>query len=196
MLKNSIKLVMLGIAAFAVLVFLTAEKPNSLNAAQTPNTQSLTLSMLPSQYELVGKDQLVSKESLFKQGQETLIVVGNHDSLSVVKDLPTMFELKTPYVMVANISAAPWFVKKLFIPGKLEELNQNSNIPMVYDFEGDMSKALKVTNNAKTAFIAYKVNIDGSISKLLEGSVKEGALDGSMSEEEKKAALQPLVDML
>ena len=84
--------------------------------------------------------KVVIVEDLIKKGEKTLVVVGNHDSLSVVKELPNYFELKTPYIMVANISAAPWFVKKMFIPGKLEELNEGSNIPMIYDFEGDMAK--------------------------------------------------------
>lgn len=196
MIKNIIKLVFLGVAAFAVLVFITAEKPTEMNASQGLSEQNLTLSSLPNAFELVGKDQIVNKSELFKENQETLLIVGNHDSLAVVKDLPRLFDISLPYVMVANISSAPWFVKKMFIPGKLEELNENSNIPMIYDFEGNMVNALGVTNNAKTAFSAYKINIDGTITKLLEGEVKEGALDGTMSKEEKKEALQPLVEML
>lgn len=196
LIKNIIKLVFLGVAGFALLVFLTAEKPTEMNASQGLSAQSLTLSTLPSTFELVGKEEVVNKADLFKTEQETLVIVGNHDSLAVVKDLPKLFDISLPYVMVANISSAPWFVKKMFIPGKLEELNENSNIPMIYDFEGNMVNALGVTNNAKTAFSAYKVNIDGTIVKLLEGEVKEGALDGAMSDEEKKQALQPLVEML
>jgi hypothetical protein len=151
---------------------------------------------LPSDYELVGQDNRVTKETLFKQNERALIIVGNHDSLSVVKDLPKFFEIKLPYIMVANISSAPWFVKKMFIPSKLEEINTDSNIPMIYDFNGDMVNTLKVTNNAKTAFVAFLLEENGNIKKLYEGNVKEGALDGSMNEEEKKNTLTPLINLL
>ncbi len=98
--------------------------------------------------------------------------------------------------MVANISAAPWFVKKMFIPGKLEELNEGSNIPMIYDFEGNMVKSLNVLDNSKIRFFAYLLTKEGTISKIYQGSVKEGALDGSMNESEKKASLEPLAKLL
>ncbi len=98
--------------------------------------------------------------------------------------------------MVANISSAPWFVKKMFIPGKLEELNKGTKIPMIYDFDGNMVNALNVTDNSKTAYIAYIMSKDGIVSKVFEGSVKEGALDGSMTEEEKKTALTALYNLI
>ena len=67
---------------------------------------------------------------------------------------------------------------------------------MIYDFDGFTVQALGVTNNEKTAFIAYLLDEKGNINKLFEGKVKEGALDGSMNEEEKKAALLPLVEII
>ncbi|AXX92615.1 hypothetical protein CPU12_01985 [Malaciobacter molluscorum LMG 25693] len=189
MLKNVLKLVVLGIIAFAAIVYFTANEPvTKVNV----DTSSIKLSNLPASFEIVGKDKNVSKDSLFKMGSKTLIIVGNHDSLSVVKDLPKFYDLKIPYVMVANISAAPWFVKKMFIPSKLEELNKGSNIPMIYDFDGNMVNALGVTDNAKTSYIAYLVDENGNISQIAKGSVKEGALDGSMNDEEKKESLLPL----
>ncbi len=157
---------------------------------------NISKDMLPNSFELVGKDKEVAKDELFKPNTKNLIVVGNHDSLAVVKELGNYFELKTPFVMVANIASAPWFVKKMFIPGKLEELVVGSSIPMIYDFDGDTVKALKVTDNSKTVLIAYILDENNNISKVYEGHVKEGALDGSMTEEEKKAALQPLFDIV
>ncbi|RXK01044.1 hypothetical protein CRU98_00910 [Arcobacter sp. CECT 8986] len=195
MLKNVLKLVVLGVIGFGILVFATAKEPENIKTNNV-NSSAIKLSTLPSSFELVGKDDKVSRDSLFKSGSKTLVIVGNHDSLSVVKDLPKFYDLKIPYVMVANISAAPWFVKKMFIPSKLEELNKGSNIPMIYDFEGDTVKALGVTDNAKTSYIAYLVDENGNISKIAKGSVKEGALDGSMNEEEKKASLAPLSEYL
>lgn len=194
-MKNALKIAFLGIIGFAALVFLTAEKPTTLNANDVPKG-ALTLVKLPSKYEIVGEDKEVLRNELFVAGQKTLVVVGNHDSLSVVKELPKYYNIQIPYVMVANISAAPWFVKKLFIPGKLEEINENSNIPMVYDFDGDMAKSLNIIDNSKTAFSAYVVASTGVVTKVFEGRVKEGAIDGSMNEQEKKEALKPLLEYI
>lgn len=194
-MKNFFKIAFLGVIGLMALVFLTAEKPKKIVASEI-NTNTISYINLPSDYELVGQDNRVLKQTLFKENGKTLIVVGNHDSLSVVKDLPVFFDVTMPYVMVANISSAPWFVKKMFIPSKLEEINANSKIPMVYDFDGDMVKTLNVTNNAKTAFVAFLLEENGNIKKLYEGNVKEGALDGSMNEEEKKTILLPLMKLL
>lgn len=135
-------------------------------------------------------------KKIFKRGVETLIVVGNHDSLSVVKDLPKLFKISQNYVMVANISSAPWFVKKMFIPSKLEELNKGTNIPMIYDDDAQMVNTLNLSDTTKTKFFAYLLTKEGMVSKIYEGSVKAGALDGSMTEEEKKKSLEPLVKLL
>lgn len=191
-MKNVLKLVFLGVVGIFALTYLTVSKPE----IKANEVSAASLASLPAKYELVGKEGDVSKDSLFKANTRTLIVVGNHDSLAVVKELPKHFDVQIPYVMVANISSAPWFVKKLFIPGKLEELNEGSNIPMIYDFEGDTVKALNVTENAKTKFAAFIIEADGSIKKIFNGEVKEGALDGTMNDEEKKAALAPLAKLL
>ena len=192
---NLLKIVFLGVAGFALLVFLTAEKPKQMLANDNV-VKIAKYDSIPSEYELVGKDDKVKRETLFKKDQNTLIVVGNHDSLAVVKELPIMFNIDLPYVMVANISSAPWFVKKMFIPGKLEDLNEGTNIPMIYDFDGDMVNALYVTDNAKTKYAAFLLSKEGTIKKIYEGSVKEGALDGSMTKEEMKTALTPLYDLI
>ncbi|PPK62952.1 hypothetical protein B0F89_101152 [Malaciobacter marinus] len=194
-MKNIFKIVVLGVIAFGILVYATADKPAETKT-QVSDTSSLTLSNLPKEFEIVGKDGKVSKEDLFQTGSKALIIVGNHDSLSVVRELPKYYDVQIPYVMVANISSAPWFVKKMFIPGKLEELVEGRDTPMIYDFDGDMIKALGVTDNEKTTYIAYLVNENGSISNVFKGSVKEGALDGTMSEEEMKTNLASLVDYI
>lgn len=194
-MKNILKIVVLGVIAFGILIYATADKPAETKT-QVNDTSSLTLSNLPKEFEIVGKDGKVSKEDLFQAGSKALIIVGNHDSLSVVRELPKYYDVQIPYVMVANISSAPWFVKKMFIPGKLEELVEGRDTPMIYDFDGDMIKALGVTDNEKTTYIAYLVNENGSISNVFKGSVKEGALDGTMSEEEMKTNLASLLDYI
>ncbi|XPV70260.1 MAG: hypothetical protein ACNI25_06710 [Halarcobacter sp.] len=192
---NLIKVVVLGLVAFGLLVFFTAEKPKQI-VANDNVVNLIKYEKLPDIYELVGIDKDVSKKKIFKRGVETLIVVGNHDSLSVVKDLPKLFKISQNYVMVANISSAPWFVKKMFIPSKLEELNKGTNIPMIYDDDAQMVNTLNLSDTTKTKFFAYLLTKEGMVSKIYEGSVKAGALDGSMTEEEKKKSLEPLVKLL
>ena len=194
-MANLLKVIFLGLVGFGLLVYLTADKPKAIVSNENV-VKIVKYETLPQSFEIVGKDDLVTKESLLPRGEKSLIIVGNHDSLSVVKELPKYFKLELTYVMVANISSAPWFVKKMFIPGKLEDLNEGTNIPMIYDFDGDMVNALKHTDNAKTKFSAYILNKEGTISKIHDGNVKEGALDGAMSETEKKAALAPLFKLL
>ena len=195
MIKNILKIVVLGILGFSALVYFTASKPAAVVASENRGN-SITKESLPQSFELVGQQQHISKDDLFKANTKSLIVVGNHDSLAVVKDLNKYFPLEVPFVMVANISTAPWFVKKMFIPSKLEELNKGSNVPMIYDFDGHMVQSLGVTNNDKTAFIAYLIEENDTVVKIYEGKVKEGALYGSMNDEEKKEALKPLVELL
>lgn len=195
MFKNILKIVVLGLIGFGLLVYFTAEKPENTNPNVVKNTK-LTLENLPKNIKLVGSENVISSSTIFKKGIKTLVIVGNHDSLSVVKDLKKYFTVDMPYVMVANISAAPWFIKKWAIPGKLEELTKGSNIPMVYDYDGSMVKSLNQFDTSKTGFFAYLIDENGNITNIYNGKVKKGAMDGSMTEDEKKASLKPLVDLL
>jgi len=192
---NLLKVVFLGLLAFGLLVFFTAEKPKQI-VANDNVVNLIKLDTLPETYELVGKDETVSRKTLFRTDKDTLIVVGNHDSLAVVKDIPKLFKIDKEFVIVANISSAPWFVKKLFIPSKLEELNKDSNAPMIYDSTGDMVKALNLTDNSKTKFYAYLLTKQGFVTEIYEGIVSQGAMDGTMSKEEKIQVLKPLIEKL
>lgn len=192
---NLLKVVFLGLFAFGLLVFFTVEKPKQIVANDNVVTL-IKLDKLPDTYELVGKDSITQKNKLFKKGEETLIVVGNHDSLAVVKELTKLFKINKNYVMVANISNAPWFVKKMFIPSKLEDLNKGTNIPMIYDQDGLMVEALNHTDNSKTKFFAYLLSKEGMVTRIYEGNVKQGAIDGTMTENEMKKALEPLVKLI
>lgn len=195
MLKNILKLVFLGVVGFGLLVYLTAEKPSDIKNDVNKSAE-LSLGGIPPQVELVGNETPISSSEILKDGVKTLLVVGNHDSLSIIKDLKKYYEINIPYVMVANISNAPWFIKKWAIPGKLEELNKESNIPMIYDADGSMVNALNQFDTTKTSYFAYLIDENGNITNIYNGKVKEDAIDGSMNEDEKKASLKPLVDLL
>ena len=195
MLKNILKIVFLGVIGFGLLIYLTAEKPKDISE-NVNKSGELSLSDIPKSIELVGNENAIASREVLKEGTKTLLIVGNHDSLSVVKDLKKYYEINLPYVMVANISNAPWFIKKWAIPGKLEELNKDSNIPLIYDTDGTVVTALNQFDTTKTSYFAYIISEDGKITNIYNGKVKEDAMEGSMSEEEKKASLKPLVDLL
>jgi len=156
----------------------------------------LSLNYFPDDISVVGKKELVRKNQLFSVSSDTLLIVGNHDSMSVIKDLKKYFDIKIPYVMVANISNAPWFIKKWAIPDKLEELTQNVDSPMIFDEEGLVVRSLALNNTEATKYFVYIVSANGDISNVYTGSVKEGALEYGITEEETKKALSPILKFL
>ena len=190
-----INLVLFTIAVVVGITFMTATPPVSQKVL---NDSSIKLSTqyFPKSIEVVGQEGYVDTNELFKKGSKTLLVVGNHDSLAVVKDFEKLFDTNVPYVMVANISNAPWFIKKWAIPGKLEELTKDIKTPMIYDTDGLMVKSLLLDNLESTKYFAYLVNEDGSVTKIHTGTVKEGALEEGFTPEEAKASLLPLMQFL
>jgi len=98
--------------------------------------------------------------------------------------------------MVANISNAPWFIKKWAIPGKLEELVKDIKTPMIYDTDGLMVKSLLLDNLEPTKYFAYLVSEDGSVKNIYTGNVKVGALENGFTPEDARAALSPLMEFL
>ncbi len=66
---------------------------------------------------------------------------------------------------------------------------------MIYDSDGNMVNALNVSDNSKTRFYAYLLSKEGFITKIYEGIVKQGAIDGSMNDDEKKKVLEPLAKL-
>jgi hypothetical protein len=67
---------------------------------------------------------------------------------------------------------------------------------MIYDYDGSMVNSLNQLDTTKIAYFAYLIDESGKITNIYNGKVKEGAMDGSMREEEKKASLEPLVNLL
>lgn len=190
-----INIVLGTIAVVVGITFFTATPPMPVQTVADSKVK-LSTEYFPKILEIVGRDKLVPKEELFLNGSKTLLIVGNHDSMSVIKDLKKYLDIKIPYVMVANISNAPWFIKKWAIPGKLEELTQGIKVPMIYDYDGFMVNALALNNTEATKYFAYLVNEDGSVKNIYVGSVKEGSLENGFTPEEAKEALSPLMEFL
>ncbi|WP_419769788.1 MAG: hypothetical protein ACNI3C_10690 [Candidatus Marinarcus sp.] len=100
-----------------------------------------------------------------------------------------------PLILVANISDAPWLVKKLIIPSTLEELHTKSNVPMIYDENGAFIASLNLQNTPKRKYFAYLLNENGTVSKIYEGEVKDIA-NTAINKEEVKTSLQPLYNLI
>jgi hypothetical protein len=69
-------------------------------------------------------------------------------------------------------------------------------VPIIYDTSGEIVNKLNIIDDSKTKFFAFLLNSDGTIKKIYEGMVKNGALDDSMSDKEKKRVLKPLIKLL
>ncbi|OUR70539.1 hypothetical protein A9Q76_07165 [Arcobacter sp. 31_11_sub10_T18] len=197
-----INLVLFTIAVIVGITFFTVDKPvehtdkNASSKTVEKKEIKLSLNYFPNSVEVIGKVKLVKKNQLFSVSSKTLLIVGNHDSMSVIKDLKKHFDIKIPYVMVANISNAPWFIKKWAIPGKLLELTQDVDSPMIFDDEGLVVQSLALYNTEPTKYFVYIVHENGDISNVYTGSVKEGALEYGITDDETKTALSPILEFL
>ena len=192
-MANVLKIVFLGIIGFGILIYFTAPEQPSNKKEIINKTTKVTLSTLPNYFEIIGGGYM-RKQELFKGNEESFIVILNHDSLSLLESLNKNTNKKM--VLVANISNTPWFIKKLAVNGKLEELNLNSKVPFVNDGSGELINALNLKDDTQNKYFIYKVNKDNSIVKISESSVKEGALENGLSALEIKDYVTSLLEQL
>ena len=188
MIKNSLKIVILGIIGFALLVYLTAPKnPNSVEVNQN-SKNVLNIDYIPKYFEVAGKSSYVQFETFFQKGVEKYIIVLNHDSLALFKDLYKYTNKNI--VLVANISNTPWLIKKFAVNGKLDEMYKSSTIPLINDSTGSFINSLALNDNTQNKYFIYKINIDGTIVKVNEGLVELNILEKGISEEYSKNSLE------
>lgn len=189
-MANILKIVFLGVVGFGLLVYLTApEQPNKNN--KTVTNEKINTSLFPSHFEVIGVGGYMKKDDLFKKANRRYIIVLNHDALSLLE--PLKLTDRKDIVLVANISKTPWFIKKLAVNGKLEDLNANSNNPMINDSSGNFTKLLNVTDDTQTKYFIFKINDDNSIVKLKELEVKKGALEFGITKEESAKYIESLI---
>jgi hypothetical protein len=186
-MKNTLKIVFLGIIGFSFLVYLTAPK-NVKNENKVAVTYELHTKNLPKIFDIVGNNPYAKYDTLFKNGEEKYIVVLNHDSLAVFKDLYKFTDKNV--VLIANISNTPWLIKKIAVDGELENMYKESKIPLINDENGNFIRSLNINDNTQNAYFTYKINIDGTINYLNKGFVKLGALEKGISEQESQKALE------
>ena len=190
-MKNVLKIVFLGVIVFALLVYLTAPKNMDQSTQLDDSNSAVTIDSIPRYFELIGKSPYTKFETLFQEGVEKYIVVLNHDSLAVFKDLYKKTDKNI--VLIANISNTPWIIKQIAVNGELEKMYKDSKIPLINDDSGSFIRALKINNNKQNQYFVFKLNTDGSIIKVTEGLVKQGALEKGLSNEELEKSLNEIV---
>ena len=190
-MKNVLKIVFLGVIGFALLVYLTAPKNMDQSTQLDGSNSAVTIDSIPRYFELIGKSPYTKFETLFQEGAEKYIVVLNHDSLAVFKDLYKKTDKNI--VLIANISNTPWIIKQIAVNGELEKMYKDSKIPLINDDSGSFIRALKINNNKQNQYFVFKLNADGSIIKVTEGLVKQGALEKGLSNEELEKSLNEIV---
>ena len=190
-MKNVLKIVFLGVIGFALLVYLTAPKNMDQSTQLDDSNSAVTIDSIPRYFELIGKSPYTKFETLFQEGTEKYIVVLNHDSLAVFKDLYKKIDKNI--VLIANISNTPWIIKQIAVNGELEKMYKDSNIPLINDDSGSFIRALKINNNKQNQYFVFKLNTDGTIVKVTEGLVKLGALEKGLSNEELEKSLNEIV---
>ncbi len=190
-MKNVLKIVFLGVIGFALLVYLTAPKNMDQSTQLDDSNSAVTIDSIPRYFELIGKSPYTKFETLFQEGVEKYIVVLNHDSLAVFKDLYKKTDKNI--VLIANISNTPWIIKQIAVNGELEKMYKDSKIPLINDDSGSFIRALKINNNKQNQYFVFKLNADGSIIKVTEGLVKQGALEKGLSNEELEKSLNEIV---
>ena len=191
-MKNILKIVFLGIIGFGLLTYLTAPKnPNKNELNQ--NKSVLNINFIPRYFDLLSNSPYTKAETLFQKGVEKYIIVLNHDSLALFKDLYKYTDKNI--VLIANISNTPWIIKQLAVNGKLEEMYKNSSIPLVNDSKGIFINSLGLNDNTQNKYFIYKLNVEGNIIKINEGFVELNILEKGISPENSKNNLEQIVKL-
>ena len=193
-MKNVLKIVFLGILGFGLLTYLTAPKNVEKNLEKVENKTQLSINSIPRYFELVGNSPYTKFETLFPKEIEKYLIVLNHDSLALFKDLYKYTDKNI--VLIANISNTPWLIKQLAVNGKLEEMYKDSKIPLINDSNGFFINSLDLKDNTQNKYFIYKLNSDGTIVKMNEGLVELNSLEKGISQENSKNSLEQIVKSL
>jgi len=184
---STIKLIFISVVALIALTYLTVDAPVKIEKKE------VVLTDLPEIVELIGyEDQEFNTSSIIKK--DILIFVGNHESIVLADDLEKMLQLPVgKFVIVSNISDAPWFIKRWQAHTKNTTLKGEKHIPWIYDRDGAIRNFLQVPTSDSLKYFIYKVNDDGVIKRVYVGKVKAGTIDGKMSQDEIKENLSEAI---
>lgn len=187
---STIKLVVISIVGLVGLTYLTVDAPKKIEK------KIVNIKDLPKTVELIGfEDVKFSTKSIIKK--DSVIFVGNHESIVLANDLYKMLGLEDgKFIIVSNVSDAPWFIKRWQAHTKNEQLKGNKHLPWIYDRDGGIRNFLQVPTSDAVKYFVYKVNDLGIVENIYIGKVKVGTLDGTMSEEEIKENLSPILKII
>lgn len=188
-MKNTIKIVLLGVIGFSLLVYLTV--PKNLGNSSSVQNMNLTINSLPRFFDIVGGNPYTKFEEHFRSGEEKYIIFLNHDALAVFKDLYK--KTNKNIVFVANISNTPWLIKQIAVNGELEKMYKNSKIALINDSDGMFVNSLGLNDNQQNKYFIYKLNSDETITKIKESTVKLGALEKGLTPDELESTLNEIV---
>jgi len=175
---STVKLILISSVALVALTFLTVDAPMKIEKKE------VNLVNLPKTVELIGfEEQEFNTSSIIKE--ETLIFVGNHESIVLADDFDKMMGLDVgKLVIVSNVSDAPWFIKRWQAHTKNTKLKGEKNTPWIYDRDGAMRNFLAVPTSDALKYFIYKVDLNGVINRVYIGKVKSGTIDGKMTKDE------------
>ena len=187
---QTFKLVIISIIVLVTLTFLTVESP------QKVKKKEILLQDLPNSVELIGfENQKFSTKSIIKK--DTIIFVGNHESIMVANDIDKMLELPLgKFVIVSNVSDAPWFIKRWQAHTQNIKLKGKKHLPWIYDRDGAVRNFLEVPTSDAVKYFIYKVKTDGVIERIYNGKVKVGTINGKFSKDEIKKSLIEVVKVV
>lgn len=175
---STVKLILISAIALIVLTFLTVDAPKKIEKKE------INLQDLPKTVELIGfEEQEFNAVSIIKK--DILIFVGNHESIVLADELDKMLNLPVgKFVIVSNVSDAPWFIKRWQAHTKNTKLKGEKNIPWIYDRDGKIRNFLQVPTTDALKYFIYKVDNNGLVKSIYIGKVKPGTIDGKMNEKE------------
>ena len=186
-MKNIFKVVLLFVVGFGFLTYFTI--PSTIK--ENKNQKELDFKNLPSFFDVVNANKYTKKDDFFKKFPLYLIVL-NHDTLIVFSELYKK-DINENIVFVANISNTPWLIKQIAVNGELEKMFKDSKIHLINDSSGSFSNSLDLNNNSQNEYFVYKVFEDGKIAKLFQNSVKKGALQNEISEDDIERDLEKFI---
>lgn len=175
---STVKLIIICVTVVVALTFLTVDAPVKIEKKE------VNLIDLPKTVELIGfENQEFNASSIIKK--DTIIFVGNHESIVLADDLEKMLNLPLgKFVIVSNVSDAPWFIKRWQAHTKNTNLKGEKHIPWIYDRDGAIRNFLTVPTSDAVKYFIYKVNNEGIINRVYIGKVKMGTIQGKMTQEE------------
>ena len=185
-----IKLVIISVVALVGLTLLTVDAPQKMEKKE------IIIQNLPQSVELIGfEEQKFATKSIIQP--ESFIFVGNYESIVLSKKLDELLNLPNgQLVIVSNVSDAPWFIKRWQAHNQNIKLKGEKHLPWIYDRDGAIRNFLQVPTSDGVKYFVYHVQKDGKIKNIYIGKVKQGTIDGAMSEEEIHSNLAPLIEKI